>query len=201
MTPGRLGLAVLAFALMVWIVPTTVFATLDAFGVDQVEVGLDVIEQIGLPETPWPDSEDLIAHVAFLGDSMIVSYPEGRRVPDRLQERLDALSGEPGRLRVHAVAAPGMGAFDYYFLVDFVAAARPDVVILPFNLTSFAEAWRGTFSRPELVGFIEPSRLPGALGLPLDWIGVTADRLLSYVALVQAGGFDRWLPGGTTRSE
>lgn len=192
MKPLRLGLALAAFALAAWAVPAALFHALDAFGVEPVEIGLDVIEQIDLPEAPWPESDPGSTHIAFLGDSMVVSYPEGRRVPDRLQERLDVLSGEPARLRVHSVAAPGMGAFEYYFLADRIAAARPDLVVLPFNLTSVADAWRGTFSRPELAGFIEPSRLPGALGLPLDWVGVTADRLFSYVAVVRAGGFDAW---------
>lgn len=192
MTRARLGVALAAFVAAALAAPSGLFRALDAFEVKEVEVGLDVIEQIGLPETPWPDSDDGRTHIAFLGDSMVVSYPEGRRIPEQLQQRLDALSGEPGRLRVHSLAAPGMGPFDYYLLADLVVAAHPDVVILSFNLTSLADAWRGTFSRPELAGFIEPSRLPRALGLPLDWIGITADRLLGYVALVQAGGFEPW---------
>lgn len=192
MSAARLGLAVAAFAVAAGSVPYGLFRLLDAYAVKPVEVGLDVIEQLDLPATPWPASDAESAHVAFLGDSMIVSYPEKRRVPERLQQRLDALSSEPGQVRVHSVAAPGSGAFDYYFLADRVAAAQPDVVILPFNLTSFSDAWRGTFSRPELAGFIAPSRLPRALGLPLDWIGVTTDRLLGAVALIQAGGFECW---------
>ncbi|MEE2674755.1 MAG: hypothetical protein VX466_13220 [Myxococcota bacterium] len=192
MNRARLAVAVAAFTAAVLAAPAALFRTLDAFAVDRVEVGLDLIEQLGLPETPWPESDAVSTHIAFLGDSMVVSYPDGRRTPDRLQQRLDARSGEPGRIRVHSVAAPGMGPFDYYLLADLVAAAQPDVVILPFNLTSLADDWRGTFSRPELAGFIDPSRLPQALWLPLDSIGVTADRLFGYVALIQSGGFTRW---------
>ena len=192
MSAVRLGLAVVAFVLAAGSVPYGLFRLLDAYAVKPVEVGLDVIEQIDLPATPWPESDAESAHVAFLGDSMIISYPPNRRVPERLQERLDALANEARPIRVHSVAAPGNGAFDYYFLADLVAAAQPDVVILPVNLTSFSDIWRGTFSRPELAGFIDPSRLPHALALPLDWVGVTADRLLGGIALIQAGGFEAW---------
>lgn len=192
MISGRLGLALAVFALVAWWVPSAVFGSLERLEVAEVEVPLDVIEQIELPSTPWPESEEESVHVAFLGDSMVISYPEGRRVPDRLQQRLDTLDHGQGRVRVHSVAAPGMGAFEYYFLADLIAAAEPDLVILPFNLGSLADAWRGTFARPQLSGFIEPARLPQAMGLPLDWVGVTTDRLLSFVIVVRSGGFEPW---------
>lgn len=122
--------------------------------------------------------------VAMLGDSALVSYPEGRTVPARLQERLDA--------DVASLGMSGSGPFDYYFLADRIAAARPDVVVVALNLDHFSRAWQGAYSRPQLAGWIAPARLLEALRMPLDWIGLTTDRLLFYVGLVQAGGYDPW---------
>lgn len=122
--------------------------------------------------------------VAVLGASALVSYPEGRRVPDRLQERLPA--------RVVSLGMPGSGPFDYYFLADEVAAARPDVVVIAVNLDHFSQAWRNAYSRPQLAGWIHPERLPEAFALPLERTGLTADRLLFYVSVVRAGFYDAW---------
>lgn len=122
--------------------------------------------------------------VALLGASALVSYPEGRRVPDRLQQRLSA--------RVVSLGMPGSGPFDYYFLADEVAAVGPDAVVIAVNLDHFSEAWRDAYSRPQLAGWVRPARLAEALALPLERTGLTADRLLFYVAVVQAGGYDAW---------
>jgi hypothetical protein len=55
-----------------------------------------------------------------------------------------------------------------------------------------SETWRVTFARPELAGLIAPERIPEALALPLYWTGLTADRLLSYVATMQLGAVPAW---------
>ena len=85
-----------------------------------------------------------------------------------------------------------MGAFDFYFLADEIADAQPDIVIMPLNLASLGRPWRNSFSRPELAGWIRPTRLTEALDLPLHWIGLTTDRLLLYVGMVQTGLFPTW---------
>ena len=120
----RSGLAFAAFAVCATGVPAGVFALLDATGIREVEVGLDVVDAIepGLAALR-AGADDEAWDIAYLGDSMIVSYAPARRVPARLQLELDRLAGEPGRFRVHSVAAPGMGPFDYYLLADRIAAA------------------------------------------------------------------------------
>jgi hypothetical protein len=122
--------------------------------------------------------------IAMLGDSALVSYPEGRGVPERLAERVEA--------DVVSLGMPGAGVFDYYFLADRIAAAAPDLVIVAVNLDHFSDVWRRSYSRPELAGFLEPARLLEVFGLPLHRTGLTADRLLGSVALVKAGGFEAW---------
>jgi hypothetical protein len=126
--------------------------------------------------------------VAMLGASALVSYPEGRGVPERLQERLQA---DPGA-RVFSLGMPGSGPFEYYFLADRIARAKPSLVVIALNLDHLSSSWNRAYARPELAGLLAPRRLPEALGLPLHGVGLTADRLLYYVAVVQAGGYDPW---------
>lgn len=180
--------ALFAFSLPLWI-----FSSLDGFGVERVEIGLDVIDVVEgrLPELAGADAARTF-NVAFLGDSMVVSYPPGRTVPERLEQAIQATRGRRPRVEVLSVAAPGMGPFDYYLVADEIAEARPDQVILPFNLAALSEGWRGTFSRPELAGWVRPARIVEALGLPLEWIGLTTDRMLFYMAIVRSGTSPLW---------
>jgi hypothetical protein len=124
------------------------------------------------------------ATVAVLGDSALVSYPEGRSVPDRLRERVP--------FQVASLGVPGSGPFEYYFLADEIAAANPDLVVVAVNLDHFSRSWQGAYSRPQLSGLIGWGRLAEALALPLHWTGLTTDRLLFYVAVVEAGGYEPW---------
>jgi len=138
--------------------------------------------------------------VAFLGDSGVVSYPAGQTVPERLQQVLDA---EPaaGHPLVASLGMSGSGPFDYYCLADRIAVARPDVVVVSLNLDHFSDAWRSAYSRPQLAGWIAPGRIPDALGLPFHWIGLTTDRLLAYVVVVQAGASDTWYRLGLRQAQ
>lgn len=128
--------------------------------------------------------------VAILGDSSIVSYPEGRTVPERLQEAIDARTPSPDPIHVASLAMSGAGPFDYYFLADRIAGAQPDLVVIALNLDHFSKAWKGAYSRPQLAALMEPHRLAESLALPLHWTGLTTDRLLFYVGVGQAGGYD-----------
>ena len=165
-----------------------------AVGADpEVEVPLDVLGPLeaGLSALSKGREESGREQIAFLGDSMVMAYGKGRTVPERLQQRLDATTRE-GRFAVHSLAAPGMGPFDFYFVAERVARARPDQVILPINLTSFSAPWRHTFSRPQLAGLLPAGRVLEALGLPLDRIGLTADRLLLYFAIGRSGSLEEF---------
>jgi hypothetical protein len=160
-----------------------------------VEVRLDLIQELDAGLAPLhqvaPEADDW--QVGVLGDSMVISYAPRNQLPTRLQEALDSLLlPDPSWMRVHSLASPGMGPFDFYFVADRVADARPDQIILPVNLAALSESWRDTFSRPQLAGLLPPGRLLQAVSLPLEEIGVSADRLLSYIAVVQAGAIGPW---------
>lgn len=128
--------------------------------------------------------------VGFLGDSSVISYPDGQTVPERVQQATDRMRQRTGRIHVSSLAMPGAGPFDYYFLADHIAEADPDLVVIALNLDHFSKAWQGAYSRPQLAALIEPRRLAEALALPLHWTGLTTDRLLFSMGLVQAGGYD-----------
>ena len=174
-------------------VAATAFQVGGIFGYPKIEIRTDVLEPIdaGLASLGTAAAGKALHRVAYLGDSMIVSYKPGSTVPQRLQQTLDRGPNE-GRFLVASVAAPGMGPFDFYFIADRVAAAQPNQVILPINLSVFSRGWRETFSRPQLAGLLPLKRLPQALLLPLDGIGLTADRLLAYTITVRLGALDAW---------
>jgi hypothetical protein len=133
--------------------------------------------------------------VGFLGDSGVVSYPAGGTVPERLQQAIDASDASgPGASGVHvaSLGMSGSGPFDYYCLADRIAEARPSLVVVSVNLDHFSDSWRGAYSRPQLAGLIEPGRLAEAVALPFHWIGLTTDRLLFYVSIVQSGSYEPW---------
>lgn len=183
----------LAFAAFALATPMLIFEALDRLDVAEVEIGMDVINDVHerLPALSQPRAQSAWK-VGFLGDSMVISYPPGRTVPEQLARSANVGAAPRHAIEVVSLAAPGMGPFDYYFIADEVANAAPDQVILPFNLASLSNGWRQTFSRPELAGWLAPARLPGALRLPLEWIGLTTDRMLLYVALVRAGAHPIW---------
>lgn len=131
-------------------------------------------------------------HVVYLGDSMVIDYPEEKRLPSVLQDEIGSRFPKGRPVRVYNFGQVGTGIFDYYLLADRLAHSLPDMVILPFNLSNTAPAWRGAFARPELAGWVAQERLLEALGLPLGWIGLTADRLLFNHAVVRFGGLDLW---------
>ena len=145
-----------------------------------------------LPELSPGASQPGTYRVGLLGDSIMVSYPQGRQVADRVQSAVAKLTRGAPPVRVHSLAAQGAGPFDYYFMADDIAAAEPDLVVISLTLGHLAEAWRGAYSRPELAGFIRPDRVWEALRLPLHRVGLTADRLFFYVGVVRLGGYEAW---------
>jgi hypothetical protein len=167
---------------------------LDAGEIAYGEVGLDVVRTLEERLRPLEATARTpgLHRIAYVGDSMIVSYPKGRTVIARLEEAVKQRVGDHPVIEVHDLAMPGLGPFDYYFLSEQVRSARPDQIVLHLNLTSFSKGWRDTFSRSDLSGWIPPRRLLEALRLPLEWIGLTCDQILINVALVQLGAFEPW---------
>lgn len=136
--------------------------------------------------------------MVMLGDSMLMPAPgkhgpKDAAVPRRLERTLQLLVGERPRLRVYPFAQPGASYSMFYFLSDALARAQPDVVALSVNLPSLSRHWRtGPWVRTDLAAWLDPSRLGQALALPLNRLGLTADRLLALTACNVLGLRPAW---------
>ena len=153
----------------------------------------DVVER-RLPELARnrAESREPLHQIVVLGDSTVVSYRPGHQVPEQVEAELARLAPDGPRIELVSLAVSGVAPFDYYFLADRIIAAEPDGVLFSFNLDTVSPSWRNAYSRPELAGLTALRRVPEAASLPLDWVGLTLDRLLFYVSIVQLGGFDLW---------
>ncbi len=131
-------------------------------------------------------------HISFLGDSTSMMFPDGNLGLDH-QLGVVLASHESARLpvQVFSLAAPGYTQFTQYFLSHRVADARPDAVVLAFNLASFSNQWREA-DRPMLAAWLPARHLGEALALPLHWIGLSTDEMLLYTTVIRVGGFDAW---------
>jgi hypothetical protein len=118
--------------------------------------------------------------IAVLGDSMLVSYPAGKTIPERLQQKLNRAAGsnQAKKFRVIYLGVPSLGPADYYFLSDMILRHPPDQLLVGINLASRSEAWRERFGRPELVGWARPNQLAEAAALSSGYFGLTLDRVL-----------------------
>lgn len=131
--------------------------------------------------------------IAFLADSMAVSYPARLVVPVQLQMKVARqIRGDPP-VRIFNLALAGTGPFDYYLLADLLAEAEPDLAVISFEMASPGEAFRKAFSRPELAGWVEGPRIFETAFLPMHWIGLTLDKLLFYRAIIRSGGVEPWV--------
>ncbi len=134
--------------------------------------------------------------IAITGGSMIM--PPSRPVeagvhamPERLDQELQELAPER-KIQIVPLRWGGFGQLQNYFFADEIAEAGVQRVVVSLNLRSIARAWTGTWTKPELAGFIAPRRLPDALALPLHVVDLTADRLLLYMFLKNALGYPAW---------
>ncbi len=131
--------------------------------------------------------------IAFLGDSMAVSYPQPLQIADMVQRRVRRLLTGGPRVRVLNLGLAGTGVFDYYFMADVIARLEPRLVIIEFNLASTSDDFHNAFSRPELSGWLEGARIFESAWLPVNWVGLTFDRLLLYSAIIRSGAFESWV--------
>jgi hypothetical protein len=158
------------------------------------KLALDVYPLLEEELAKFPEVEGRnpgVHQVAFLGDSMLMDTPRSPGVPWHVEQLTNGALARTA-IAVHGLVIPGSDAFDYYFSLDEILKVQPNVVVISFNLTSLSDTWREAFARPELAGLLAPRRIPAALRLPVYWMGLTADRLLAYVALVRLGWVEPW---------
>ena len=93
--------------------------------------------------------------------------------------------------RVYDFSQVGLGPAEQWAIADVVAGADPDWVVIGLNLASLSPGWEAGLRHPELVGWIEPQRLPRSAAL-LTRMGLTLDEMAAAVALVRSGGEGIW---------
>jgi hypothetical protein len=184
----------LCFALASLAVPVFALRALEAADVRYAPIRLGMVRNLRPPLLALAESRGQpdLERVALLGDSTVMSYPEGRRIVDRLLRAVNRETRDDPRVQVYQLTTEGQGPFDYYFIADVITSAHPDQALLAFNLSAFGIGTRKLFARPELAGFVGPARLGEAIGLPLHWIGLNTDELLFYNAVIGAGGYRPW---------
>lgn len=166
-------------------------ALLDEFQVEYRQVGLS----LGL-NTAWglgmlrANSEDVPA-IAFLGDSTVMAFPEGKDIPFRFEQELRTRMRHPPA--VWSLGTFGMSFYEYYAIIDMVVDAAPMAVVLPVNLNAFGVGWRDHWNRTEMVALLPAAELPYALNMDLEWWGVTTDKLLLWKFLAVFAPTRRWL--------
>jgi hypothetical protein len=135
--------------------------------------------------------------IGFLGDSTVMAYPSGQKVPEQVQLALQRAA--PDRFQVLSLAAPGSASFDSYAVSFPISRSSIDRMVVAFSLASLstsakstARHWRARFARPELAGWIPPRHLIRAMDLPLHAFGITFDRLLLSIALFELDLVETW---------
>jgi hypothetical protein len=186
----------LCFALAVSGTLLSMFEAVQRPNQERPKLALDAIplvnEQLAQISSQAERAGSPILQVVMIGDSMLFARRDLGAVPLHIERKINRASPDGLQVAVRPLAIAGSASFDYYFVVDEVTRRKPDLVVIEFNLTTLSEIWRNVFARPQLAGLISPRRVPEALGLPLYWTGLTADRVLLYVALVHLGVVDAW---------
>ncbi len=133
-----------------------------------------------------------LKRVAVLGDSTVDVYPKGEKVPDGLRRALNRSRRGNMSVLVANLAYPALGPASYYLLSDRIAAIQPDLIVWEVSLTHASERWRRSLSRPELAGWTSISRFPEIFAMPIDDIGLTADKFFLYQLIVKSGNAEGW---------
>jgi len=177
------------------VVSRLLVAGMDWAGVAPPQVGLDVVGQMRpfLDRLTRGSQRARARRVGVLGDSMLRDGGRRRQVSGLLSEAVRRAASLAAPVRFVSLAQPGRSPFDFYFLVDEIAEAEPDAVVLGFNVSSLSRGWQDQFAVPELAGWMAPRRFAEAVRLPTHLAGLTLDRMLLYAGLVGAGVYDPWL--------
>jgi hypothetical protein len=170
-------------------VSLAILAALDALEADYRPTGLADIrkihKQLGRLESARRREGEV--RLVYQADST------GLRIPSVLQQEVSRLAPKNRRLKIYDLTLLGQSPFEYYFVSEQVVRARPDCVLMAINLGDFWGNRSQRTKHAEFVGWVPPGRLPEALGLRLEWLGLTLDRVLAYVALVQTGLGESWV--------
>jgi hypothetical protein len=154
----------------------------DVSGVARPNMTLDLIPRVALFRNQLKRDHARV-RVAMVGDSMTFTDGPGVSMPEWVRRELVARQGKR-RTGVHVLSWAAWGTAPEYSMVDEIAQAKPDLLVLELNLRLLGPAPLGAVSYPELSGHIANDRLFEAAFLPLSHAGVTLGRMLFYRGVV-----------------
>jgi hypothetical protein len=164
---------------------------LDRAGIGYAQTRLDTVQVLARLTAPRPDA-GRTRRVLFLGDSLSMdTHPPDRSVPAQLAALLAQPSGRDAPIELQRIVASALTPLSHFFLSGRLVGLDPDQVVVEVNLWTFSPSWI-RMERPEIAGLLPASRWPAAAALPLGAAGLSADRLVTYRALVAAGALDAW---------
>jgi hypothetical protein len=153
-------------------------------GVPRPNMTLDLLPRVSLFRSQMKRDHAHV-RVALMGDSMVFTDGPGVNMPEWVRRELVARQGKR-RTGVHVINWAAWGTAPEYCMVDEIAEAKPDLLMLELNLRLLGPQPLGSIAYPELSGHIANDRLLEAAFLPLSHAGVTLGRMLFYRGIVLA---------------
>ena len=164
----------------------------DALATPPVATAFSAVGPIRDRLAPPAPVQKRIERVVLLADSTMIHKQRSEEGAPQLRAALSRGRRAAAPLDVISIVFPGFDVYDYWALADRIIDAEPERVVLAINLRNFDVHFGQNRRRAELVGWIDPQRIPEALGLPLRSVGMSPDRVLLYTGLVQAGVDTLW---------
>jgi hypothetical protein len=133
--------------------------------------------------------------ILMLGDSTLMTgkgMEHRHTIPAMLDRALQPYVIRRNRLKVYPFAFPGAGYTSFYFLSEELITARPDLIVVEFNLFSLSAKWADRWGRPDHSAWLGWSGIFESMSLPLHRVGLTVDRMLWTVACVELGCGSTW---------
>ena len=174
---------VVSFAIIATIVWRAGAQVVRLSGVPRPNMTLDLIPRLQFWRNELRHAHSRL-RVALMGDSMVFTEWPGRSMPEWVKRELSSQHGPARHSSLHVLSWPAWGTAPEYCMVDEVAKARPDLLVLELNLRLLGPAPLGSVSYTELAGHIGNRRLAEASLLPLSHAGITLSRLLFYRLVV-----------------
>jgi hypothetical protein len=190
-------LLVASFCLAFGVALFSLHLSIEAARIDSVQIQSDAFHGLALVKTymRMDRRKGINYPVLILGDSMILPGKDmdyGDSVPAQITRKLKDAAPPGVQPKLYRMAIPGAGYSLFYFFVDEIVQMRPRIVLYEFHANTLSNNWGRKWARTDNVSRIGFERVPEAMMLPLDRLGVTTDRMLWTVACVELGCGELW---------
>lgn len=190
-------LLVASFCLAFGVALFSLHRAIEAAQLETVQIQSDAYYGLALVKTymAMDRKKGINYQAVILGDSMILPGQDmeyGDAIPAQITRKLKDGAPPGVEPKLYRMAIPGAGYSLFYFFADEIVRMRPRMVVYEFNANTLSDSWHVKWARPDNISRIGFERVPEALMLPLDRLGVTADRMLWTVTCVELGCGKLW---------